>query len=106
MKIKTIDVNAKEWFRVSAGNCYLAVKVTINYGMKDQKTLVSRVQNGYDDYYKQIAQELIAKAFPRQKEWADSRNSLWHIVQDKKIITRYNIQRGCKEREVKAFANN
>lgn len=41
MKIKTIDITAKEWFDRVNGNSYHSVRTVINYGMKDERVLVS-----------------------------------------------------------------
>jgi len=39
MKIKTIDVNVKEWFDKVNGNSYFAGTVSLNFGMKTQKII-------------------------------------------------------------------
>ena len=35
MKVKTIDVQVKEWFDKVNGNSYFAGIITINFGMKN-----------------------------------------------------------------------
>ena len=55
MKIKTIDVNALNWFDKINGNSYFAGTVTINYGMKLEKTYKMPFQYGYGDQYKHEA---------------------------------------------------
>ena len=37
--IKTIDIQAKEWFDKVNGNSYFSAIATINYGLQDQKTI-------------------------------------------------------------------
>lgn len=53
--IKTIDVDAKEWFDKVNGNSYFSGTITINYGMKDEKIIKMPYEYGYGDYYTQAA---------------------------------------------------
>ena len=39
LKIKTIDIQAKEWFDKVNGNSYFSANVTINYGHENQKNI-------------------------------------------------------------------
>lgn len=50
-KIKTIDIQAKEWFDKSAGNSYFSAIVTINFGLDDEKIVKVPFQYGYDNAY-------------------------------------------------------
>ena len=61
MRILTIDVQAKEWFDRTYGNSYVAIRLYINYGMKDEVTLYGPYTYGYGDYYMQYAKELLYK---------------------------------------------
>ena len=47
--IKTIDIQAKEWFDKVNGNSYFAALVTVNFGMSDEKTIKVPYQYGYGD---------------------------------------------------------
>jgi len=42
--IKTLDIQAKEWFDKVNGNSYFSAQVTINFGMPDEKTLYAPLQ--------------------------------------------------------------
>ena len=92
--VKTIDINAKEWFDKINGNSYFAANITLNYGMEDSKNIVLPFQYGYGDSYRYAAikklNELDIIPF---KEPYDLREG--------NIIVRYNIQRNCKQRELK-----
>lgn len=55
MKIKTIDVQAKEWFDRTYGNSYFSMNVTVNYGMKNATTFYVPMQYGYGDHYRDMA---------------------------------------------------
>ena len=54
-KIKTIDVDAYEWFDKTYGNSYFAGEVTINYGMKSQLGFNMPFQYGYGSSYQDEA---------------------------------------------------
>lgn len=94
-KIKTIDVNAKEWFDKVNGNSYFAGTVTVNYGMKTEQTFKMPFQYGYGDSYRYQAIKVLEESglIPsNSKEWE---------LRDKGVIIRANIQRNCLKRELK-----
>jgi len=53
-KIKTIDVQAKEWFDKLNGNSYFSGIITLNFGMPDVETFIIRFQYGCGDIAKRI----------------------------------------------------
>ena len=55
MKIKTIDVQAKEWFDKVNGNSYFSANISINFGMPSQKNLFIPFQYGYGSQYEHEA---------------------------------------------------
>jgi len=97
MKIKTIDVNAKEWFDRINGNSYFSGTVTVNFGMKDQKSFTMRFQYGYGDQY---IHEAKARLVEHNIIDASSNTALWRYCDENNIILRTNIQRNCLKREV------
>ena len=97
MKIKTIDVNFKEWFDKVNGNSYNAGTVTVNFGMKTQKSFSCSMEYGYGDYYLQRAIETLKK---EKLINTDQYTPLWRFCADNKIILRNNIGRGCKKKEL------
>lgn len=96
--IKTIDVNAKEWFDKVNGNSYFSGSVTINYGMKSAKTFEMPFQYGYSDQYIHQAFTTLNdnKALTRTN-WS---SPLWRYCKENNIILRTNIQIGCKKKEI------
>lgn len=101
MKIKTIDVQAKEWFDKINGNSYFSAVITLNFGMEDQKTIGVPFQYGYGDTYRQEAFEQLVKdgyIFPTDKQ-----HTLWQYCQDNNIILRHSKKEKCLKREVVAF---
>ena len=96
-KIKTIDVNFKEWFDKVNGNSYCAGIVTINYGMKSARTLKCHFEYGYGEHYIDIASRRLVDAHLITK---DRMTALWRYCEENNIILRANIQRGCLKREL------
>jgi hypothetical protein len=92
-KIKTLDINGKEWFDKVNGNSYFSAQVVINYGMPNAKIIFLPFQYGYGDHYKYMAVEelnkmkLISEKYPNE-------------LQDNGVIIRANMQRNCKKREL------
>lgn len=103
MKIKTIDITAKEWFDRVNGNSYHSVRTVINYGMKDERALVSPFQYGYDSAYLQTAAKELQKAGLVEM---DERTALWRYCEDHNIILRTSKIDKCKKREVVEFGAN
>ena len=94
MKVNTIDINAKEWFDKINGNSYFAANVTLNFGQPDQINIVLPFQYGYGDSYQYEAIKVLNEQnFINVKYLQDLRGN--------GIIVRYNIQRNCKQRELK-----
>lgn len=98
MKIKTIDINALEWFDKVNGNSYFAGTVTLNYGLKDERQIVMPFQYGYGKQYEQEATGVLI----RQNLIPADITSLWRYCQDNKIILRSQITDKCLKRELTA----
>lgn len=93
MKIKTIDVQAKEWFDKINGNSYFSMEVTINYGLKDQTSFYVPMQYGYGDHYRHEAFEELK----RRKLIKTDITTAWQYYEQKKIIVRYAKKENCKK---------
>lgn len=97
MKIKTIDINAKEWFDKINGNSYFAGIVTVNFGMKNEIKLKMPFQYGYGDHFMQVAFQLLRES----KLLPEISGATSMYCRDNKIILRTNKQENCKKRELK-----
>ena len=97
--VKTIDINAKEWFDKIYGNSYFAAIVTINFGLEDQTEIKIPFDYGYGDYYKWKALKEVAKRHP------EINGLLPYELRNNGIIIRSNIQTGCLKRDLKAFVS-
>ncbi len=87
--IKTIDVNAREWFDRVNGNSYFSMNVTINYGMKTEQSFYVPMQYGYGDHYRHQAFEEIKKRLNCFKNVAE-RESYFRAYEKHKIIAKHS----------------
>lgn len=88
-QIKTIDIQAKEWFDKVNGNSYFSAEVTINYGMKNQVNFYIPMNYGYGDSYRYKAFEEIKKRLNCFKKF-DDRTVFWKVYEDCKITARHS----------------
>ena len=97
MKIKTIDVNALEWFDRINGNSYFAGTVTVNYAMQSEKTYAIPFQYGYGDSYQHAALNVLKE----NKALRDKYNRpLWKYCENNGIILRTTKHENCKKSEL------
>jgi len=95
MKIKTIDVSGKEWFDRVNGNSYCSAVIVLNFGMPDAETVKVPFRYGYGNFYMQAAAEALRPRLDTKEN-----TPLWRTCEEKGIILRYQMQTGCKKREV------
>lgn len=92
-QVKTIDVNAKQWFDKVNGNSYFSAEVVINYGQTDAETIILPFQYGYGEAY-------IYTALSKLKEAGYITADNTAHLRDNGIILRTNKQKNCKKREL------
>jgi hypothetical protein len=97
MKVKTIDINCKEWFDKVNGNSYFSGSVTVNYGMDDAKSFDIPFQYGYGDCYEYTGFDVLEKNGIIKR---DHPHDTWRFCNENGIIKRSSIQRNCKKREL------
>tara|TARA_Y100001937_G_scaffold118266_1_gene172442 strand:+ start:230 stop:568 length:339 start_codon:yes stop_codon:yes gene_type:complete len=98
MKIKTIDVNAKEWFDKIYGNSYFAGTITLNYGMKDEETFLMPFKYGYGSSYEQEAKAILTQFNKISGTWS---KPLRMYCRENNIIYRSSIIENCKKKQLK-----
>lgn len=98
-KIKTIDVNAKEWFDKVNGNSYFSGIVTINYGMEDLREYIMPFQYGYGSQYEFTALKLVRDNEPETAKLSTS-GSLRLFCEDCNIILRRSLKENCLKGEL------
>jgi hypothetical protein len=96
MKLKTIDINAKEWFDKINGNSYFSGEITLNYGTKTEKTLSMPFQYGYGNHYVDEAENLLVK----NGYIKDIYHCLSRHCRENDIILRTNKKENCKKRDL------
>ena len=97
VKVKTIDVNCKEWFDKINGNSYFAGSVTVNFGMKTQKSYNIPFQYGYGSQYEHEAGMVLNN---NNVIKLDQYTMLWQYCKDNNIILRCNLKENCKKRDL------
>lgn len=98
MKIKTIDIQAKEWFDKVNGNSYFAGEITLNFGMKSVQKYYMPYQYGYGSHYIDMAKEQLNEMGLIK---AGKMEALWRYCEDNKIILRTSKQENCLKRDLK-----
>lgn len=97
MKIKTIDINAKEWFDKVNGNSYFSAEITTDSGTPEAQSYTIPFQNGYGHQYIHEAEQLL------KKEGVVSlaeRERLWSYCHENNIVLKKNIQKNCLKRDL------
>jgi hypothetical protein len=99
-KIKSLDIQAKEYFDKVNGNSYFSAIITLNFGLNDQKNINIPFQYGYGTFYEYAAlQKLQSENFISGKV-----QTLWKYSRDKNIILKTSKKEKCLKSEVKNFA--
>jgi hypothetical protein len=93
--MKTLDINAREWFDKINGNSYFSAQIVINYGTDSERRYFLPFQYGYGDHYQYEAFNLLQD----KHETPDNINHFWQL-RDTGTIVRTNKQRTLK-RELK-----
>ena len=95
--MKTLDIQAKEWFDKANGNSYFSGTVTTDFGTDKEKSYRLPFQYGYGDHYIDMAKELLEKNdVIKVKE----REQLWTYCQENDIILRTSKQENCLKRDL------
>ncbi len=95
-KIKTIDIQAKEWFDKVNGNSYFSAIVTTDYGTKKEQTFKIPFEYGHNTQYQQEGLKALLHA-------GLITTVSKYELKEQGIILRSNIQTGCKKADVKNY---
>jgi cytolysin (calcineurin-like family phosphatase) len=93
MKIKTIDIQANEYWDKVNGNSYFNADISINYGMSNFIRIHIPMQYGYD--YSTATRNIL-----NELKYINTAEPLWWYCREKKIILRTNLKEGCKYKEL------
>lgn len=95
-KVRTIDIQAKEWLDRVNGNSYFAGLVTVNYGLDDESSFNMPFQYGYGSQYEQ-------EAFNVLKEKGIIDTTSLYDIRSNGIIVRSSIQDKCLKKELMKY---
>lgn len=93
-QVKTIDIQAKEWFDRVNGNSYFAGVITVNHLKDNEMTFKMPFQYGYGEQYKQNALSLL-----KSLDLIDTISNF--DLKDQGIIINASIKTGCKKSDLK-----
>lgn len=93
--MKTLDINAREWFDKINGNSYFSAEIVIDYGLPTYKKYFLPFQYGYGDSFQWQSLAYLQKV----GEIDENIMMLWQL-RDAGTIVRTNKQRTLK-RELK-----
>lgn len=100
--MKTLDIHAKEWFDKVNGNSYFSAQVTIDLGLKGEKTIYVPFQYGYGSSYQTKSIEQLQKDGVLPNDGTIS----WSYFDDNNIILRSSLREGCLKRDVVSWGRN
>lgn len=100
--MKTIDIQAKQWYDKVNGNSYFSAVVTLDFGTKKQKTFKLPFQYGYGEQYMQEARSLLEEQ-KIIKDLSYPMEGLYTYCQRKGIIYRGHKEENCLKKEVIRF---
>ena len=95
--VKTIDVNAKEWFDKVNGNSYFSGEIITDYGTDNQQVYEMPFQYGYGRQYEDEATNVLNKI----GVITDDKVCLSTYCREHNIILRTYLQKNCKKRDLK-----
>jgi len=103
--IKSIVINAKEWFDKANGNSYFAgtIQVETHYLGVDDKEFLIPFQYGYGTQYEQEAKKLLTEFNVISCDYGQN---LRRYCLDNGIEYGAFIQTNCKEKELKEIKKN
>ncbi len=102
-QIKILDIQGKEWFDKVNGNSYWSARVTINFGMDDEKTVYVPFQYGYGSTFEYEAMRQL------QTDGLIEEGTIYtpsRYCADNDIILRSSIKTGCLKRDVKNWGSH
>ena len=98
--LKTIDVQAYEWFDKVNGNSYFAGIVTVNFGMNDEQQIIMPFQYGYGSAYEHEAKAVLTANNFISPNYGQS---LYTFCKENDIILRTSKKEKCKKSQLKSI---
>ena len=95
--MNTLDIQAKEWLDRINGNSYFSAIITIDYGLKPEKTINLPFQYGHGDHYLTEARAVLTEHNYISAEYGEN---LRMYCERNKIVYRRFKQTGCLKKEL------
>ena len=96
--MKTLDVQAKEYFDKGNANSYFSAQVIVDMGLPTENTLYIPFKYGYGNQYEHEAAQILKLHGYMPKDAV-----LWRYCNDNNIIIRSNIETGLSQPVVKSW---
>jgi len=100
--IRTIDINAKEWFDKTYGNSYFSAIITLNYGLESMKKIPLHFQYGYGDHCVDMAKKELIERELIPKDIS----ALWSYCEENGIPLRLSKEENCLKRDVTNYTKD
>lgn len=104
--VKTIDINALEWFDKINGNSYFAGTIIVNVGLKSEQKIDMPFQYGYGDQYRYEAFKLLEQSgvINGVKHYENgSTESYWSYCERHNITINSRKHENCKKADLKSI---
>lgn len=95
--MKTLDIQAKEWFDTKNGNSYFSALVTVDYLLPTEKKFSIPFQYGYGNQFEFEA----LKVLQSEKMAPTSYNSLSRFCANNQTELNSNMKKNCTLKQVK-----
>lgn len=95
--MKTLDINAKEWFDKTFGDSYFSARVVVDYSLPTEQIIVLPFQYGYGDHYIDMCMQKLKELGLTNYDWI-------RLLIDSGVVVRCSKQTGCLKREVINYA--
>ena len=99
--IKTIDINAKEWYDKINGNSYFAGYVVVNKGTKSENIFIMRFQYGYGEQYLHEGIKMVVDYYDLSKNIVRYKGHALSFFRENNIQVNHKIKENCLQRELK-----
>lgn len=102
--MKTLDIQAKEWFDKRNGNSYFSAVCTLDFGLPSERVVYVPFQYGYGEHYLYEVYDTLTREGYIPKTWTNNRMKEFCAHYD--IVLRYSKRENCLKKEVINHGSN
>ena len=96
--MKTIDIQAREWFDRLNGNSYFSSNITIDNGLETEQSFYIPLTYGYENHYKDFSFEYLIKHSVILD--SEKMERLHNYCDRKGIVLNCSKQENCRKRDL------